>query len=269
MLLRRITQHVKEQNWTAIALDFVIVVVGVFIGIQVANWNDARSDRAEAQQLLVRLHEETSALLDLQKTEYATQAPRLELMSPIHTLLFDSSPQRPLTQRECYLIAVSHWLPSPTDELPILNQIISTGRVDLIANEHVKESLRTFALVRDRSRRQYAESTNELFRLSSRHPDAIWYELSPAGEIEDTSSSLGRSAILWERSGGEVVQWANACDLDAMRQKKAFLADYVDNGSRLNSYIRRYEELIEVLTLLNASLADELGLAEIAEKGDS
>jgi hypothetical protein len=33
MILRRITQHVREQNWTAIAIDFVIVVTGVFIGI--------------------------------------------------------------------------------------------------------------------------------------------------------------------------------------------------------------------------------------------
>ena len=44
MLLRRITKHVKDQNWTAVALDFFIVVVGVFIGIQVANWNEARND---------------------------------------------------------------------------------------------------------------------------------------------------------------------------------------------------------------------------------
>lgn len=42
MLLRRITEHIKAQNWTAVGLDFFIVVVGVFIGIQVANWNDGR-----------------------------------------------------------------------------------------------------------------------------------------------------------------------------------------------------------------------------------
>ena len=36
MLLRSITKHVGEQNWVAVAIDFVIVVVGVFIGIQVA-----------------------------------------------------------------------------------------------------------------------------------------------------------------------------------------------------------------------------------------
>ena len=33
MILRRITQHVKDQNWTAVAIDLVIVVVGVFLGI--------------------------------------------------------------------------------------------------------------------------------------------------------------------------------------------------------------------------------------------
>lgn len=44
MLFRRVAQHVKAQNWTAVGIDFVIVVVGVFIGLQVANWNDARSE---------------------------------------------------------------------------------------------------------------------------------------------------------------------------------------------------------------------------------
>ncbi len=56
MLLRRITRHVKEQNWFAVGIDFVIVVIGVFIGLQVANWNEARvtaqSDAARTAALL-------------------------------------------------------------------------------------------------------------------------------------------------------------------------------------------------------------------------
>ena len=39
MILRRVIEHVRHQQWTAIWIDLVIVVVGVFIGIQVANWN--------------------------------------------------------------------------------------------------------------------------------------------------------------------------------------------------------------------------------------
>ena len=55
MLLRRVIEHVKAQNWTAVALDFVIVVVGVFIGIQVANWNAARAERKLGADYTVRL----------------------------------------------------------------------------------------------------------------------------------------------------------------------------------------------------------------------
>jgi hypothetical protein len=40
MILRRIIGHFRQQEWTAIAIDFVIVVLGVVIGIQVSHWND-------------------------------------------------------------------------------------------------------------------------------------------------------------------------------------------------------------------------------------
>lgn len=63
MLLRRITEHVKAQNWTAVTLDFVIVVVGVFIGIQVSNWNEARGQAHKEEVVLRQLR--TSLLADL------------------------------------------------------------------------------------------------------------------------------------------------------------------------------------------------------------
>jgi hypothetical protein len=55
MLLRRVISHVKKQEWTAIAIDFVIVVVGVFIGVQAANWNEARADASRARSYLERI----------------------------------------------------------------------------------------------------------------------------------------------------------------------------------------------------------------------
>ena len=42
MILRRIAEHLKAQNWTAVGLDLAIVIVGVFIGTQVSNWNLSR-----------------------------------------------------------------------------------------------------------------------------------------------------------------------------------------------------------------------------------
>ena len=55
MILRSITRHVREQNWFAVGIDFFIVIVGVFIGIQVANWNGERVARSDEAAYLARL----------------------------------------------------------------------------------------------------------------------------------------------------------------------------------------------------------------------
>jgi hypothetical protein len=56
MLLRRIKQHVANENWFAVFVDFVIVVVGVYVGIEVSNWNEARQEDARAEEYLERIH---------------------------------------------------------------------------------------------------------------------------------------------------------------------------------------------------------------------
>lgn len=42
----RLIEHVKQQHWTGIIVELAIVILGVFIGLQVDNCNQARRDRA-------------------------------------------------------------------------------------------------------------------------------------------------------------------------------------------------------------------------------
>ena len=65
MLLRRVIEHVRAQNWTAVALDLVIVVVGVFIGLQVQEWNNARGLDEGLGESLARVGDEASLNMDL------------------------------------------------------------------------------------------------------------------------------------------------------------------------------------------------------------
>ena len=58
MLLRSVIKHVKDQNWFAVFLDFLIVVVGVFIGIQANDWNAQRVEQSLEQDYLERLRED-------------------------------------------------------------------------------------------------------------------------------------------------------------------------------------------------------------------
>ena len=64
MILRRLTENLRAQNWTAIAIEFLIVVVGVFIGTQVANWNQGRLEKVETAQMLEQLVPELRSQLE-------------------------------------------------------------------------------------------------------------------------------------------------------------------------------------------------------------
>ena len=55
MILRRVIQHVRKQEWSAIVIDFIIVVVGVYMGIELGNWNEDRDAQADYQLALDRL----------------------------------------------------------------------------------------------------------------------------------------------------------------------------------------------------------------------
>ncbi|MBK6703677.1 MAG: hypothetical protein IPG56_07895 [Caulobacteraceae bacterium] len=58
MILRRVTEHLRRQDWVAVTIEFVIVVLGVFVATQVSNWNEEREARARAEVYGARLAED-------------------------------------------------------------------------------------------------------------------------------------------------------------------------------------------------------------------
>lgn len=55
MILRRLSQSLRDQNWATIVIEFVLLVAGVFLGIQAANWNGQRVEDIQAQAYLARV----------------------------------------------------------------------------------------------------------------------------------------------------------------------------------------------------------------------
>jgi len=90
MILRRITEHVKNQNWFAVGVDFVIVVIGVFVGLQVQEWSIERADRKAEYSVIERLiveYKQNIAVLD------ADQEQTRRTMEASATLLSMIAPQ--------------------------------------------------------------------------------------------------------------------------------------------------------------------------------
>ncbi len=75
MILRRLATSIRKQDWFAVVIETLIVVMGVFLGLQVNNWNEARDAEARRQAIVEAL------ITDLQDANYVIQdvaAPTIE-----------------------------------------------------------------------------------------------------------------------------------------------------------------------------------------------
>ena len=54
-MLRHVISHLRRQDWTAVFIELVVVVVGVFIGVQASNWNEERETNQKAAVFTERL----------------------------------------------------------------------------------------------------------------------------------------------------------------------------------------------------------------------
>jgi hypothetical protein len=55
VILRRLADAMRRQDWFSVAVETLIVVLGVFVGLQVNDWNEARKERALERQYLTRI----------------------------------------------------------------------------------------------------------------------------------------------------------------------------------------------------------------------
>ena len=141
MILRRLTKHVKDQNWFAVGLDFFIVVFGVFIGLQVQQWALERMRQNSEGQYLMRLHGEVELLI-------ASRAP-YDRIRPIVSanlgeavdIIASGSDDIKLTTAHCTAIASSAFMTIPPADLPTVRELLSSGRLDQILSVDVREAI--------------------------------------------------------------------------------------------------------------------------------
>ena len=62
-ILRRLSDGLRRQDWAGVAIDFAIVVLGVFLAIQASNLNSSRIDRALATEYLERIEADLNSII--------------------------------------------------------------------------------------------------------------------------------------------------------------------------------------------------------------
>ncbi len=164
MILRRVIAHFRKQEWTAIFLDFLIVVVGVFVGLQVNIWNTARLDRVDAVEILGSLEQDFLQRLDRSERSVRSHESALaatgRLIDGARTGQFaDQS-----INDDIRIATVIATPPGPSTAFQALK---SGGRLQLVESEELRRKLHEYddyvTFVRD----QYGNFTSPISAASS------------------------------------------------------------------------------------------------------
>ncbi len=152
MLLRRVAQHVSEQNWFAVGIDFFIVVVGVFIGIQAANWNDVQEDRRLGEYYTERLKVDLTNDLASNRHLMAYFNQVLASVEETDRLLRESDPDSQALVVAAY--RASEFISTPMNS-STWDQIVSSGQIGLLPDSAIENGLLEYYKFQDSIGAQY------------------------------------------------------------------------------------------------------------------
>ena len=142
MILRRLAQSLKEQNWTAICVEFVLLVLGVFLGIQAANWNQSLADERKCRVYAVRLTSDLEKDLASKREIVAYYAAVLDSVERTDALLTEPQADPQALVVSAYRASEIVFQPSSR---ATWDEIISSGDIGLLPRDVANRAAEYFA----------------------------------------------------------------------------------------------------------------------------
>jgi hypothetical protein len=244
MILRRVIAHFRKQEWTAIFLDFVIVVAGVFMGIQVQQWNNERADRARERIYLQRVLADVE--LSIETTAQSTE--RLKAYSAGQKLVVESlrACSLPDAQKDAFADGVSDIakIGPSVFVLNTMQEMLSAGNFSIIRNSAIRDILN--GLERDA---QYQANVFNAIYLQS-------------ASLMGTAGTRVTRIYPDSKTPFDPVGWSDIeIDFDALCKDVAFRAAVSNIRYLADASISLNQRAIDKLVAAKTALESEIGIS--------
>lgn len=138
MILRRLTGAFRKQDWFTVMIETLIVVLGVFLGIQLGNWNEARLERAQSAVFTRALEADLHADAAVYRGVAGYYASVRENAEHVLESLEGGAP---LSDED---LLISAYRASQVALVPVnrstFEELVSTGRINLITDAALRQT---------------------------------------------------------------------------------------------------------------------------------
>jgi hypothetical protein len=236
MILNRLAQGIKQQDWYTVLLEILIVVVGIFIGLQVDDWNTARLERQEERAYLQRIQLELADYIEAFEASKLRREIHNNNLTSFSDALYGRSERTELTDAECNAITSSHILEIFVPDLPVITEIMSSGRMHLFRDAEMRAAIAASQQAKERLQQLIDDNSSESFNMRARFPDLI------------------RVVSFYDEETND-VRALPSCNLAGMQDSQAFKNEASTNldiydaffNKRLSSYSDRLTKLQQLV----------------------
>jgi hypothetical protein len=141
MILRRLATAFRKQDWFTVAVETLIVVFGVFIGLQVNNWNAASQDRAREAVILEQLTSEFSmAVGEGQRAQVEAEASLVATRDVLKAIRHGQEPD----DSEAFLKTLGiagEFVPGPTEPVTLVELMSGGGGLSALTSPDLRTAL--------------------------------------------------------------------------------------------------------------------------------
>ena len=143
MILARLSRAIREQNWFAVMLEFVIVIAGVVIGFQVTAWNADRGERQSELRYLSSLIADVDLTIERYRSDLDYRGNvRLLGLRALAIVEGNAAP------RDDWDIVLTFFNASQVGgglrESPTFNELVSSGDLQIISNARLRQRLPSY-----------------------------------------------------------------------------------------------------------------------------
>ncbi len=180
MLLRRFMEHTRTQNWYAVVLDLLVVVLGIYIGLQVDAWANARKERVLERAHLEQIMSDATSNVEIARALSNHHAERdAEIRFAVGQLL-EGDLLEENSDRFKWAIMMMKQVPPMSLETGGYQALIASGDFHLIRSKEIKNLLvRIHSLIDDDNTRVQIHKGND---FSDQLDDAFTTVRHPSGK---------------------------------------------------------------------------------------
>jgi len=139
--MNRLRRALGRQDWAAVSIELIVVVLGILIALQVDQWTQRRQERELEQTYLLRLKEDLQIEYSRATDAESWARDRLTAVKALNRL--SSDPDRAASDPSAILWAIetASWRSFPRNNAFVYNELQNTGHMRLIRSVALRRQL--------------------------------------------------------------------------------------------------------------------------------